>query len=318
MLIKNSFGCSIQPNPKFVNPEFLGQFRGSSLDRLKKTDTPTTELVEDENESLDQPTSIVQSNEVNAIETSPKDLVQPVEIKATPEPKEKKLRSLSSRTKTKIRNKLFALSGQYKKLTFLTLTFVNNVTDKLAVKVLGKFLENVKKTDTDFEYLWVAERQTENQTFKDNIHFHLITNKFWNIERYWKYWIDLQAKHSIVPREQSFKASSALDVKSLTAKNVKGISVYLTKYVTKNKAEFDCQPWNCSKKVSMLYTAFYTGMGFLSQLERLEKNKEIEIKRVREEYCNLFYYPINRTTNRFYDGLHARNKELWCNDKEGQ
>ena len=27
MLVKNSFGCSIIPNPKLVNPDFLGQYR---------------------------------------------------------------------------------------------------------------------------------------------------------------------------------------------------------------------------------------------------------------------------------------------------
>lgn len=286
MLLKNSYGCTVIPNPKFVNPDFLGQFRGSSLDRVK--------------------------------ESSPKEDNSPVEpkkqvsdtIKEKKEPKIR-LRAISTRTKTKIKKKLFSFFGQYKRLTFLTLTFVNLIEDKLAVKILGKFLENIKKADTDFEYLWVAERQTNNEVFKDNIHFHLITNKFWNIERYWKYWTDLQAKHGIKPRDENYKASSSFDVKSITSKNAKGISVYLTKYVTKNKSEFNCQPWNCSKKVSMLYTDFYTGFSFLNQLERLEKHKEIEIKRVQEEYCNLLYYPINKITMRFYDGLHAKNKELW-------
>lgn len=279
MLLKNSYGCTVIPNPKFVNPEFLGQYRGSSLDRQGTT---------------------------NQKQTKPKK-----ESKEDKTSKKERIRSLSPRTKTKIKKKLFSFFGQYKKLTFLTLTFVNNVQDKLAVKILGKFLENIKKADTDFEYLWVAERQTKNEVFKDNIHFHLITNKFWNIEKYWKYWTDLQTKHGITPRNENYKASSSFDVKSITAKNAKGISIYLTKYVTKNKSEFTCQPWNCSKKVSMLYTDFYTGFSFLTTLEKLEKQKEIEIKRVQEDYCNLLYYPINRTTMRFYDGLHMKNKELW-------
>lgn len=279
MLLKNSYGCTVIPNPKFINPEFLGQFRGSSLDRQGTTKEKQTKP---KNESKEAKTE-----------------------------KPERTRSLSTRTKTKIKKKLFSFFGQHKKLTFLTLTFVNNVEDKTAVKVLGKFLENIKKADTDFEYLWVAERQTKNEVFKDNIHFHLITNKFWDIEKYWRYWTDLQTKHGITPRNENYKASSSFDVKSITSKNAKGISIYLTKYVTKNKSQFNCQPWNCSKKVSMLYTDFYTGFSFLTTLEKLEKQKEIEIKRVQEDYCNLLYYPINRTTMRFYDGLHMKNKELW-------
>lgn len=287
MILKNSYGCTIIPNPKLVNPERIGQFSGSSLDRIVK---PSPTEAKAANKA---------KNEVGE------------EIEQDKEPQPPKERSLSSRTKTKIKKKLFSFFGQYKKLTFLTLTFLNKVEDKIAVRLLGNFLENIKKADKDFEYLWVAERQTNNEVFKDNIHFHLITNKYWNIERYWKYWTDLQIKHGITPREESYKASSAFDVKSITSKNAKGISVYLTKYVTKNKSTFTCQPWNCSKKISMLYTDFYTGFGFKDQLERLEKHKEIEIKRVREEYCDLLYYPITKTTMRFYDGLHAKNKELW-------
>jgi hypothetical protein len=64
-----------------------------------------------------------------------------------------------------------------------------------------------------------------------------------------------------------------------------------------------------------LYIDFHTGHAFLYQLKRLEASKEIEIKRVREEWCNLFFYPINRTTNRFYDGLHAKKRIMeWINN----
>jgi hypothetical protein len=286
MLLKNSYGCTVAPNPKFIDPSWEGQFRGSSLDREKQ----------DKQKKL-KPEKISEIENEN-IETVKK--VKPFIS-----------RTLSARTKSKIRKKLYSFFGQFKKLTFLTLTFVNQVEDKLAVQILGKFLENIKKTDADFEYLWVAEKQTKNATFNDNIHFHVINNKFWRIERYWKYWLELQAKHGIIPRDKNFNPSSAFDIKGIVSKNVKGISCYLTKYITKNKSQFNCQPWNCSKLVSKLYTDFYTGHSFLHQLERLEANMEIEIKRIAAEYCNLFFYPINRTTNRFYDGIHTKNKELW-------
>jgi hypothetical protein len=284
MLLKNTFGCSVAPNPKFINPEWEGQYKGSSIDRVKapkKKDTKKeSESTQEENEEPVKEKSII-------------------------------LKTLSQRTKSKIRKKLYAFFGQFKKLTFLTLTFVNVVDDKKGVKLLGMFLESVKKSDIGFEYLWVAEKQTKNETFKNNIHFHVINNKFWKIERYKKYWIELQAKHGIHPRVETFNPTSAFDIKGITSNDIKCLSGYLTKYVTKNKSFFNCQIWNCSKLVSNLYTDFYTNFNFLHQLERLESSGEIVIKRVREEFCNLFFYPITRTTTRFYDGLHAKNKQLW-------
>ena len=56
---------------------------------------------------------------------------------------------------------------------------------------------------------------------------------------------------------------------------MKKLQTYVTKYITKNKAQFDCQVWNCSKKVSQLYTDFYSGFRFiLSPLLVLFTNKQ--------------------------------------------
>lgn len=283
MLVKNSFGISVVPNPKFTDTSKIGEFAGSSLNRKKeekaKPESSTPE--QEETESNDQ------------VRT------------------EKKLRSLSSRTKSKIRKKLYAFFGLYKKLTFLTLTFVNEVTDELGVKVLARFLENIRKQDKKFEFLWVAERQNKNPTFKGNIHFHLITNKYWKIDKVWKYWLSLQKKHGIIPRNQNFSPTSAFDVKAIGGNSVKSIGIYLTKYVTKNNEAFKCQVWNCSKRISQLYTDFYTDFSFIKEIERLEEAKEITVKRVKEEYCNLMFYPLTKTTIRFYDRLHQKNKDTW-------
>lgn len=282
MVVKNSFGISVVPNPKLISPDKIGEFAGSSLNR-KKEERQKPEPSPEKEETLSE----------NQVRT------------------EKPLRSLSSRTKSKIRKKLHAFFGLYKKLTFLTLTFVNMISDELGVKILAKFLENIKKQDKDFEFLWVAERQNKNETFKGNIHFHLITNKYWKINKVWKYWLDLQKKHGIVPRNENFSPTSSFDVKAMGSKSVKSIGIYLTKYVTKNTEKFKCQVWNCSKKISRLYTDFYTDFSFLKEIERLEKANEITIKRVKEEYCNLMFYPLTKTTIRFYDRLHQKNKETW-------
>lgn len=287
-LVKSTYGISAVLNPKVSNLALIDTVSGSSIDR-----------------------KIYPKKIKNKIEDL---LLRPMDEKLIVA-KETKLRTMSHRTKSKIRKKIISFARIHKNLSFLTLTFVNKVEDKQAVKLLHKFLDNCVKRTKDFQYIWVAEKQTENETFKDNIHFHIITNKYWDIAKWWKYWIDLQAKFNILPRDENFKASSAFDVRHIISKNIKGVVNYLTLYVTKNVSQFDCQVWNCSKKISHLYTDFYTGLEFVNQFEKLEAAGQLggEIKRYKNEWCNLNIIPLNRTTTKFYNRLDIKNKEIWNN-----
>jgi hypothetical protein len=220
---------------------------------------------------------------------------------------------MSKRTKSKIRNKLIAFSQVHEKLTFLTLTFVNEVDDRKAIKALKSFLDNATKRFDDFQYIWVAEKQTNNQTFKNNIHFHLITNKYWKLDKWWNYWLDVQKKHGIVPRDENFRPGSAFNVRLIKSDNVKGIGTYLTKYVTKNTSQFGCQVWNCSKKVSRLYTCFYSGIQIINKFERLQEQGLLdgEIKTYPQDYCTVNVIPLNKLVMRYYDPIASRNKDRW-------
>jgi hypothetical protein len=283
LIVKNTFGCSAVLGSNQTNWKLNNTFSGSSLDR-KKQKPRIKNKIDLEADCIEDP-NIAENLEV----------IRP-------------LRSMSPRTKSKIRVKLIAFTQLHKKLTFITLTFVNEISDKQAIKVLGKFIDNYKKRFKTLEYLWVAERQTDNKTFKDNIHFHMVTNiPFWEIKKTWTYWIELQAKAGIRPRDENFKPSSAFDIKKVTFNNPKQIGTYLTKYITKNKAEFDCQVWNCSKGISRLYTHFYTSYGFL---ETLHKLKGDQIKEVQLEYCNLHLIPIDEETMKLYDRLRVKNKDI--------
>ena len=232
--------------------------------------------------------------------------------------KEKKPRSMSKRTKSKIRRKVLAFARIHKHLSFVTLTFLNKIEEGLAVKILGKFLDNVTKRSKDFQYLWVAEKQTENKAFENNIHFHLITNKYWKIDRWWNYWIELQQKHGVAPREANFKPSSAFDVKSISGQNVKAIANYLTYYVTKNDGEFNCQIWNCSKKVSWLNTDMYQDISFMKRVEALERANLLggERKIYTQEYCAVHTIPLNRITLNLYSQIDDANRIMWFQDKK--
>lgn len=292
-VLKNSYGVSIGFVPKVSKQSLLNKFAGSSLDRKEN---PLADLIE--------------------LTPIDKLLAKPLKIEGMEE--ETKPRSLSARSKSKIRKKVIAFSRQMKKLSFVTLTFVNKVTDRQAIKALGAFLDNVGKRSQDFQYLWVAEKQTKNQVFKDNIHFHLITNKYWDINRWWGYWLEVQKNQGIVPRNEDFRPSSAFDVKVINANSIKGIACYITKYITKNTGEFRCMIWNCSRKISQLYTDFYSDMDFLVRLQKLEKNELLggKIKTYEQEHCNIHLIPLNNITTRLYDKIDEQNKIVWQMDKQ--
>ena len=274
MVVKNTYGISVAFSTKQYGVIPNKEFTGSSLDRKKQE--PKTKPKAKKKESKD---------------------------------KERKERSLSPRSKRKIKKKITCFARCYKRLSFVTLTFLNLVTDEQAIILLRKFVDNVKKRSEDFQYVWVAERQTKNDIFSGNVHFHMITNKYWKIEKWWNYWIDLQEKNGIKPRDKDYKPSSAFDVKQLNSKNIRSIASYVTKYVTKNDAKFKCQVWNCSKRVSQLYTDFYTTEEYTDQFKKMGAVlKEMEVKdHNNHPFLKIKMINLNRNTLPMYKRLDDKN-----------
>lgn len=276
MLVKNTYGSSVTFSTEKYGKVPKHEFTGSALQRKKQE--PKKDIKAKKKESKD---------------------------------KGRAERSLSKRSKQKIRKKITCFARCYKRLSFVTLTFLNKVSDEQAIDLLRKFIDNAKKRSDDFQYVWVAERQTKNDEFKGNVHFHMITNKYWKIEKWWNYWINLQKKNSVLPREEGFMPSSAFDVKQINSSNIRSISSYVTKYVTKNNAKFKCQVWNCSKRVSELYTDFYTTVEFTEQFKRMgavlkeSANKDKDSPVIDVKMINL-----NRNTLPMYKRLDDKNKEL--------
>ena len=119
-ILKNSYGVTAVFKQKVSNFLTNGGFTGSSLNRIPQRKEPKLKTIAE--------------------------LLQP-----TPTNSEKKERCMSSRTKSKIRAKTIAFSKLYKKLSFMTLTFVNEVSDEQGVLMLRKFLDNMKKRKKDFQ-----------------------------------------------------------------------------------------------------------------------------------------------------------------------
>ena len=274
MIVKNTYGISVLFSTSQFGNTPKNEFTGSSVQRKKQ--------------AKKRKVKTTNKNKSNTV---------------------KKFRTMSKRTKQKIRKKITCFARTQKKLSFVTLTFLNKVSDEQAVDLLRKFIDNVKKRSNDFQYVWVVERQTKNNEFNGNPHFHLITNKYWKIDKWWNYWLTLQEKNNIIPREKDFKPTSAFDVKQLNSNNIRRITSYVTKYVTKNNAKFKCQVWNCSKKVSQLYTDFYTNTEFTDQFTRLKAvSKEFIDKDSKSPVINVKIIELNRKTIPLYKRLDDKNK----------
>ena len=116
-------------------------------------------------------------------------------------------------------------------------------------------------------------------------------------------------KNGIKPRKKDFKPSFAFDVKQLNSNNIRSITSYVTKYVTKNNAKFKCQVWNCSKRVSELYTDFYTTTEFTDNFTRLNADlKEFEVKdHINRPFLNVKMIDLNRQTLPLYRRLDDKN-----------
>lgn len=287
MIFKNTYGCTLVLDSPKGEETFEDKFTGSSIERSKHKPEPDEDYF-----------SLEAIKFRREIKKAKKEASASLPAK---------LYKMSRRTKIKVGHKLMAFSRVYNKLNFLTLTFVNKVEDQHAIIILRKFLDNTKKRSKDFQYIWVAERQLKNTAFIGNIHFHIVTNKSWDINKYWNYWLTLQKDNGIVPREENFKPSSAFDIRRINKENMKAVQLYLTKYISKNTDEFKCQVWNCSQGVSQLYTAFYSSAEFLDNAYRLEGDN---IHEAYSERCTLHFIPLNQKSIKLYSKLDHKNKNI--------
>src|SRR5262249_2479418 len=141
---------------------------------------------------------------------------------------------------------------------FLTLTFIEHVSDRTGVKILNKFLTVIRKENPGFAYLRIAEHQPNRST--KTIHFHVLMNKKLTIRRYNALWVlqqynsglrgytktgrkveikEIRAryKHDMTA---SFKTKDPDSIQAvfnpvdtIPAYSITGLATYLTKYMSK-------------------------------------------------------------------------------------
>jgi hypothetical protein len=168
--------------------------------------------------------------------------------------------TMSQRTKTKIRQKITAWSHTKRdksniKFTFITLTLTSKQigTDKEYSRMLNTFFTYLRKWYPFKNYLYVNERQKNG-----NIHTHIVSDIFVPIAKINYIWCKILSENGYTFNGKPIftpgtKSPNPVDIKCIY--DLKRVSSYVTKYVTKNDSSFDSLIWNCSNTVSRLFTS---------------------------------------------------------------
>lgn len=101
--------------------------------------------------------------------------------------------SMSVRSAERIRTKIHAMYAAGIAKTFVTLTFVNSVTDRDALRCFQKLLKLWRDQWGKFNFLWVVERQQSG-----NVHFHVVLDRIIDVQRENKRWALLQYNSGVI------------------------------------------------------------------------------------------------------------------------
>ena len=260
-----------------------------------------------------------------------KTIIEKMENEALKVVADEKIKTPYSLRKGKIRNKIlnfFNLNASKKFCAFYSISFPKGFPDALGYKIFNTWLTRCRKDANLRSYLWVAERQKNN-----TLHFHLITNNFMRISivnGYMKECIRTQNnKENLGISKYIIDNYNGVDVDNIweSKKNRKApkrlnkteatrkISMYLTKYVTKNETKSDRLPWHCSRDISALFISInYTDVSMLEIADLISNNPDAVISYQKEYFTMHFfkfqpldewYLPLTEINNQIYKTFHA-------------
>lgn len=173
-----------------------------------------------------------------------------------------------------------------KELYFWTVSFPAGLSDDIGYQVFNIWLTSLRQYGFLKEYLWIAERQ-QNKT----IHFHIaIPHKMpvYKANAMMQGTLKTFAKRGLIPFTiHQCKKYNGVDIaKNRNTKRVtnfankkgsKSLTVYLTKYITKNSGSFSHLAWHNSRGYSSLFTGVtftvpeFINYGFNLLIDRRKK-----------------------------------------------
>lgn len=253
---------------------------------------------------------------------NPHDKKQEPKKEIIKEIEEKPVKSYGLR-KTKIRNKIlnfFNLNASKKFCAFYSISFPVEISDEIGYKVLNTWLTRCRKDCGLKSYLWVAERQ-KNGT----LHFHLITHNYMSIRQVNEFMKQclitqftkglLNCKYKVLENYNGVDVDNLYHSKKGRNKNqrlskadsTRKLSMYLTKYISKNDTKSDRLPWHCSRDISALFISInYQDVSNLEIADLIQDNPEA-VTTYEKEYFTMHYFKFVPDDFHFKDLVEANN-----------
>lgn len=159
-------------------------------------------------------------------------------------------------TQRKERGKVKFFSNYLIMIT-LTLPAKQYESDKvIKSKYLNLFLQKLRYHSDNLNYLWVCEKQKNG-----NIHFHLITDRYFKKELIQTLWNESLATGEYINMfQKKFGYRNPPSTKITSQNQMKDTAEYITKYVTKAEESrpMDGKLWDCSDSLIGLYKLFFS------------------------------------------------------------
>lgn len=171
----------------------------------------------------------------------------------------------------------------------LTLPAKQVESDKvIKSKYLNTFLTKLRYYNVDFHYLWVAEKQKNG-----NIHFHLITDKYFKKETIQALWNDSLSNGTYIDEfQKKFGHRKPPSTKITGQQGMREPAEYLTKYITKaeksDKIEGKC--WDCSDLLIEISKLVFIWKPYYYNLIECDFYK-LSMKFLERQYSELFLFP---------------------------
>lgn len=181
---------------------------------------------------------------------------------------------LSTRSKIKIREKITAWANtitakQQVKFTFCTLTLTSKQIgeDKDFTKMQNVFFTYLRKYLNLKNYLYVLEKQENG-----NIHSHILFSQWMPVKTLNRVWCKILSDNGytydqngtivtplqgLINKAKNSDLTTPSPVDISVVHNLKNVSVYVTKYITKNETTLNTSIWNCSQSISKLWTSVH-------------------------------------------------------------
>ena len=228
----------------------------------------------------DMPVELTPENKKRPVKTPI--MSRPVSVKLNEGNKDNDLSTTKEKryqvNKVEVRNRINAMvqtrqARKEKELYFWTVTFPPCLTDQLCYQALNTWLTSLRQAKMLHNYLWIAERQTgERKTdggqATNTIHYHLAIPHRMNVvhaNKIMRTILTTFSKKGLIEYTRyQLKHYNGVDIAKnrktrrvtnfAVKKGMKSLSIYMSKYITKNNGSFANLAWHNSRGFSALFT----------------------------------------------------------------